>query len=522
MQMSMRHTLFIIILFLCASCADRHASSVMDRAETLFDSHPEESLTLLQTIDTHRLSGEQQHARYGLLYTQACYKNYVPSESDSLIQAAADYYEAYGTETEQFYAYFYLGAVQLELGRLNEASRSLIKANNHSDVIDSHFFKAQVYSHLAKVNSLLHCSDEETYARRAYQEYLLGGYDAYVHNAMLLMAEAKYHAHDFDSCRIWADSALQLSTSLSDTASIHDAYRQKINSALLARSFYEADSLYQLSFGRYQMRASGQDLSRMALIAAHRSDASEAQRLLGMAAKLRTDYNDSVYYYANAYNVYKQLRNYEKQLAYQDSLLIHEDHLLKEASRHTALAAERDYALSMRQKAEFQQQRLLVIAVFSVLVLFFLLCSMYFYIKKQKTQMKLQEERLKNLEIKLAQNKEAIAGGLARLKSSPIFAAVSSCKDHNLNLKADVWEDLAQGFRLYLPAFEKTITDFHPLSETEWKVCMLLKLGFSPSDLSILIGKSPSGISSIRSRLYEKAFHKKGAPTDWDAFIYSI
>lgn len=518
----MRHTLFLTLLLFLSSCADSNLSSVMNRAEALCDSHPEESLALMQTIDTRKLSGKKQHARYGLLYTQACYKNYVPSESDSLIQAAADYYEAYGTETEQFYAYFYLGAVQLELGRLNEASRSLIKANNHSDVIDSHFFKAQVYSHLAKVNSLLHCSDEETYARRAYQEYLLGGYDAYVHNAMLLMAEAKYHAHDFDSCRIWADSALQLSTSLSDTASIHDAYRQKINSALLARSFYEADSLYQLSFGRYQMRASGQDLSRMALIAAHRSDASEAQRLLGMAAKLRTDYNDSVYYYANAYNVYKQLRNYEKQLAYQDSLLIHEDHLLKEASRHTALAAERDYALSMRQKAEFQQQRLLVIAVFSVLVLFFLLCSMYFYIKKQKTQMKLQEERLKNLEIKLAQNKEAIAGGLARLKSSPIFAAVSSCKDHNLNLKADVWEDLAQGFRLYLPTFEKTITDFHPLSETEWKVCMLLKLGFSPSDLSILIGKSPSGISSIRSRLYEKAFHKKGAPTDWDAFIYSI
>ena len=237
---------------------------------------------------------------------------------------------------------------------------------------------------------------------------------------------------------------------------------------------------------------------------------------------MRFNHNDSVFFYANAYRVHKYLNNFDKQLAYQDSLLICEDQFLKEALRHTSLAAERDYALMQQKQAEFQKQRLLWIVLICFIVLFFILCSMYFYIKKQKTQMKLQEERLKNLEIKLAQNKEAIAGGLARLKSSPIFAAVSSCKDHNLNLKADVWEDLAQGFRLYLPAFEKTITDFHPLSETEWKVCMLLKLGFSPSDLSILIGKSPSGISSIRSRLYEKAFHKKGAPTDWDAFIYSI
>lgn len=518
----MRHTLFLTLLLFLSSCADSNLSSVMNRAEALCDSHPEESLALMQTIDTRKLSGKKQHARYGLLYTQACYKNYVPSVSDSLILASANYYEDHGTEAERFYAYFYLGAVQLDLGHHDEASRSLMKALKHSDGIDSHFYRGQVYSHLAKVNARLHCSDNQTYARQAYQEYRKGGYGDYVPNAMLLMAEAKYHALDFDSCKIWADSALLLSTLSGDTASILDGIRHKIDCAIHERSFVEADSLYQHSFNRFKLQASGQDLSLLALIAAHKPDVAKAEHLLDMASRMRFNHNDSVFFYANAYRVHKYLNNFDKQLAYQDSLLICEDQFLKEALRHTSLAAERDYALMQQKQAEFQKQRLLWIVLLCFIVLFFILCSMYFYIKKQKTQMKLQEERLKNLEIKLAQNKEAIAGGLARLKSSPIFAAVSSCKDHNLNLKADVWEDLAQGFRLYLPAFEKTITDFHPLSETEWKVCMLLKLGFSPSDLSILIGKSPSGISSIRSRLYEKAFHKKGAPTDWDAFIYSI
>ena len=180
----------------------------MNRAEALCDSHPEESLALMQTIDTSKLSGKKQHARYGLLYTQACYKNYVPSVSDSLILASANYYEDHGTEAERFYAYFYLGAVQLDLGHHDEASRSLMKALKHSDGIDSHFYRGQVYSHLAKVNARLHCSDNQTYARQAYQEYRKGGYGDYVPNAMLLMAEAQYHALDFDSCKIWADSAL--------------------------------------------------------------------------------------------------------------------------------------------------------------------------------------------------------------------------------------------------------------------------------------------------------------------------
>lgn len=518
----MRHTLFLTLLLFLSSCADSNLSSVMNRAEALCDSHPEESLALMQTIDTSKLSGKKQHARYGLLYTQACYKNYVPSESDSLILASANYYEDHGTEAEQFYAYFYLGAVQLDLGHHDEASRSLMKALKHSDGIDSHFYCGQVYSHLAKVNALLHCSDEETYARRAYHEYCQGRYKDYIPNAMLLMAEAKYHAHDFDSCRIWADSALVLSTLAGDTVSILYSLRHKIDCAINARSFDEADSLYQLSFNSYKLQASGQDLSRLALIAAHKPDVAKAEHLLDMASRMRFNHNDSVFFYANAYRVHKYLNNFDKQLAYQDSLLIYEDHLLKEALHHTALAAERDYALMQQKQAEFQKQRLLWIVLICFIVLFFILCSMYFYIKKQKTQMKLQEERLKNLEIKLAQNKEAIAGGLARLKSSAIYATVNSSKDHNILLKADQWEELAQGFRQYLPAFEKTLIDMHPLSETEWKVCMLLKLGFSPSDMSILIGKSPSGISSIRSRLYEKAFHKKGAPTDWDAFIYSI
>ncbi len=509
-------------MLLFSSCADKNISSVMDRAEALFDSHPEESLALMQTIDTHKLSGERQHARYGLLFTQACYKNYVQSASDSLILSAANYYEEHGTEAEQFYAYFYLGAVQLELGHLDEASRSLMKAQKHSDGIDSHFYRGQVYSHLAKVNALLHCSDDQTYARQAYREYCQGGYEDYIPNAMLLMAEAKYHAHDIDSCRIWADSALLLSTLSGDTLSILYSLRHKINCAIHARSFDEADSLYQLSFNRYKLQASGQDLSRLAQIAVHKQEVDKAEHLLAMASRMRYNYNDSVSFYANAYRVYKSLNNFDKQLAYQDSLLIYEDHFLKEALHHTALAAERDYALMQQKQAEFQKQRLLWMVLFGFIVLSLILCSMYFYIRKQKTQMMLQEERLKNLEIKLAQNKEAIAGGLTRLKSSVIYATVNSCKDHNLLLKADQWKELAQGFRQYLPVFEKTLTDMHPLSETEWKVCMLLKLGFSPSDMSVLIGKSPSGISSIRSRLYEKVYHKKGAPTDWDAFIYSI
>lgn len=72
------------------------------------------------------------------------------------------------------------------------------------------------------------------------------------------------------------------------------------------------------------------------------------------------------------------------------------------------------------------------------------------------------------------------------------------------------------------PDFYSKIHSLHKVSPLEYNVCLLIKARFSPTEISALLCKSKSGISSIRSRLFQKVFDKKGGPTDWDEFILSL
>lgn len=82
--------IFISILFVF------YLSSVIRKelvlAEGLMDSAPDSSLYILQNIPHKELLGEDK-ALYALLMTQAAFKNHEPTNSDSLINIAVDYYK---------------------------------------------------------------------------------------------------------------------------------------------------------------------------------------------------------------------------------------------------------------------------------------------------------------------------------------------------------------------------------------------------------------------------------------------
>lgn len=60
------------------------------------------------------------------------------------------------------------------------------------------------------------------------------------------------------------------------------------------------------------------------------------------------------------------------------------------------------------------------------------------------------------------------------------------------------------------------------VNEHEYQVCMLVRIGFTPSDISILTGLSQSNISNIRKRLLTKLTGRNGSPKDFDAYITNL
>lgn len=89
-------------------------------------------------------------------------------------------------------------------------------------------------------------------------------------------------------------------------------------------------------------------------------------------------------------------------------------------------------------------------------------------------------------------------------------------------LNPNEWTDLEQQLKVAFPGFTSKLHSLHKLSEIEYRVCLLLKIKISPNEMATLLNKSQSAISSIRSRLYQKVFGKKGGAKDWDTFILSL
>ena len=84
------------------------------------------------------------------------------------------------------------------------------------------------------------------------------------------------------------------------------------------------------------------------------------------------------------------------------------------------------------------------------------------------------------------------------------------------------WKDLQVQLDECYDGFTHKLEAIHKMSEREMQICLLLKAGFSKTEIAKLIHLSLEGISSVRRRLYAKVFNDKGGAKDWDLFISSL
>ena len=87
----------------------------------------------------------------------------------------------------------------------------------------------------------------------------------------------------------------------------------------------------------------------------------------------------------------------------------------------------------------------------------------------------------------------------------------------------DDWKDLEQMIDENIPTFYQTLKRLYPkLNKSDYRMCMLIRLGFTPSEISILTNTPNSTISMKRSRLLFSMFQNEGKPEDFDKRIQEI
>lgn len=92
-------------------------------------------------------------------------------------------------------------------------------------------------------------------------------------------------------------------------------------------------------------------------------------------------------------------------------------------------------------------------------------------------------------------------------------------RNHPSNME---WQQLFDFMNNALPQFRAIMYQNGTISDEQYKLCCLVRLGFSPSEIHVLMEMSKENVSATRRRLLKKILGMDGKPKTFDHFIRSI
>ena len=81
-------------------------------------------------------------------------------------------------------------------------------------------------------------------------------------------------------------------------------------------------------------------------------------------------------------------------------------------------------------------------------------------------------------------------------------------------------KELEKTIECLIPSFIPILKE--RLSEKEYHICLLIKLGFSTSFIATLVGITSSGVSASRKTMLAKLCNRVGTPKDFDEYVRKI
>lgn len=90
------------------------------------------------------------------------------------------------------------------------------------------------------------------------------------------------------------------------------------------------------------------------------------------------------------------------------------------------------------------------------------------------------------------------------------------------HLPDELWKELEIEVDKYYKGFKGKLYSCCSLSEHEFHVCLLVKIGVGTSKISILTSRAPSTISTTKQRIYKKITHDNGTAEQFEKLLLSI
>ena len=534
----MKQLFFLLLLLLAffASCGgDRRAEALLASADSLADVDADSARRLLGSLrDEMESSSRSVRNHYALLCIKADDKANIRQTSDSAILRLVDYYEHGGDERLLPVAYYYAGRFYRLKHDAMQALDYYQKAIDLGERLTPNVkFLSQVYSQIGYILNYQNLYVEALKNRkRAYEISELNADTIGMIYTLRDLGDSYWNLGKLDSACFYYDKAIRMA-------------KEDENIIMYANINSQIVTLY-LQMGN---KIAAEKALRNSEIYVDSNDISSI-------LSIRSEYYSVVGKYDSAYicnmallkkgNVYGKKNAYGELTEYYLSRKIHEkaleyfrgyrffddsvaeitasDEIAKAYTMYNYKMREREnYELKLKQKnARLRFTILSSVCIVLVLTVVFLLVR-----KNLHTQLiKLKKERLKHI--------SPDSSGIVRQKENETKliedTVIYKCIQKKLNdgyasgasLTDSEWFKLDEAVNKISPNFSKKVHDLCKMSEHEYRVCLLIKVGITPTNIALLTHHSKEAITSVRRRLYYKAFGEKASPSEWDKVIRSL
>lgn len=163
----------LLLTVACDPLQRQRTAAVLDDIESYINERPDSALAVLRGLDSKVVRKRALRARAALLHSMALDKCYIDIQSDSILFPAVSYYSRHGSPDEKLRTQYYLGRLQYNAGKYQEAIVTYTEALALTD-------HASDYKYIGFVNQAIADTYAATYQESDSFPYLDHAYEAFL------------------------------------------------------------------------------------------------------------------------------------------------------------------------------------------------------------------------------------------------------------------------------------------------------------------------------------------------------
>ena len=479
---------------------------------------PDSALRVLQTLNRHSLRGETL-ARYALIYSIAQDKSGLDVTNDSLLHIAHEYYRQHPDDSLYARSQYYMGLYLSLTAQTDSAYSCLLKAKNTSEEERDYYTAYLATDRMRRIAEVSDTALCLALSKEAYQLYVKQGANNLVNETYLLRgigdsyhrcnnpdSAIHYYNIAFNKARLTGDSIV-ISSVLQNISRYYSHYYQKEKALECAQQALNYKGSYDLSllklFAQFYIETGELDKAKQYLDAIPPTESKESQLVkLGFLHRLSAESGD-----ADATQEY-----------FDSAIDVAADMYLNTQKEKLDLQRRKLHEEMERLRAESRWKLSATCLVFSLLLLTLIVWLFIKYHRAKNVEKELfraKQARLLAEEAMLRQEKEQkerimeqtrfyvkkMVGILHKLEEYRRKKAIQEQqekensprskggKKDKIQMKIDEkeWTEL----QAYLEACDDSFVtrfkkQFADISKEDYRLCLLLRCGFTNSDLDMV------------------------------------